>query len=117
MPTKLGQVTVAPEVIMEIVRQTALATPGVARLDIFQPRRASRLFSEKTGSGIALEIGENDLVTVDLFVIAEPDAPMLPLGRTLQREISRAIQEGLGMPVQEVNIHIQDVADRYAAAA
>ncbi|MBI3914343.1 MAG: Asp23/Gls24 family envelope stress response protein [Chloroflexi bacterium] len=116
MSENLGKVTVAPEVIMDIVRQTALATPGVARLDTFQPRRVKRWFSENSGAGIALAF-EDELITIDLYVIAEPDAQMLTLGQTLQREISRAIQDVLRMPVQEINVHIEDVADRFANAA
>ena len=116
MIENLGHVTVADEVIIEIIRQTALATPGVARLDIFRPRRVNRLLSDRAATGIALQI-EEDGIGIDLYVVAEPEAQMLPLGQILQREISRAISEGLGMRVKEINVHIEDVADRFAPAA
>jgi len=35
----------------------------------------------------------------------------------LQREVSRAIQDVVGMPVKEINIHIEDVADRVRSQA
>ncbi len=111
MEEHLGNVTIAPEVLVQLVRLTALATPGVARLVPTLTGNVRRLFGGKTGEGIEIEIEDNS-VTIDLYIVAEPDAQMLPLGQTLQREISRAVQDVVGMPVKEVNIHIEDVADR-----
>jgi uncharacterized alkaline shock family protein YloU len=116
MEGDLGTVTVAPEVLMTIVRLTALATPGVARLSANHPSSVRRLFSGKASKGIHLEI-EDAAVSIDLYVVAQPDAQMLPLGQTLQREISRAIHDVVGMPVKEINVHIEDVADRLASTA
>ena len=60
------------------------------------------------GSGVDLSIKE-DRVTIDLHVVAEPEANLLRLGQTLQNEVSRAIQDMVGMEVSAVNVHIQDV--------
>lgn len=111
MEENLGNVTVAPEVLVELVRLTALATPGVTRLAPTFSGNVRRLFRGKTGEGIEIEI-EDHAVSIDLYIVAEPDAQMLALGQTLQREVSRAVQDVVGMPVKEINIHIEDVADR-----
>ena len=110
MEENLGSVTIAPEVLLSLVRLTALATPGVARLYPRMPNSVRRLFSGKAAEGIKIEI-EGHTVTIDLYIVAEPDTQMLTLGQTLQREINRAINEVVGMPVKEINIHIEDVAD------
>jgi uncharacterized alkaline shock family protein YloU len=115
MEENLGNVTVAPEVLLSLVRLTALATPGVARLYAGMPSGVHRLFSGKVAEGIKIEI-EDHSVTIDLYIVAEPDAQMLTLGQTLQREINRAIHDVVGMPVKEVNIHIEDVADRLSTS-
>ncbi len=115
MEASPGAVTIAPEVLLDIVRLTALATPGVARLSSNNPNSFRRLFSGKAAEGIRVEI-EDSAVTIDLFIVAEPDAQMLQLGQTLQREISRAISDVVGMPVKEINIRIEDVAIRVATA-
>ena len=60
------------------------------------------------GSGVGLSVQE-DSVTIDLYVVADPEANLLHLGQTLQSEVSRAIQEMVGMEVAAVNVHIQDV--------
>ena len=110
MEENLGSVTIAPEVLLALVRFTALATPGVARLSAENPSGVYRLFSGKASRGILIEI-EDHTVSIDLYIVAEPDVQMLPLGQLLQREITRAVQDGVGMPVKEINIHIDDVAD------
>ena len=114
MEENQGTVTVAPEVLLSLVRLTALAAPGVARLAADFPSGVRRLFSGKAAEGIEIAI-EDNTVAIDLYIVAEPDAQMLTLGQTLQREVSRAIQDMIGMPVTEVNVHIEDVADRLPA--
>lgn len=105
-----GNVTVSPEVMVQLVRLNALATPGVAHLAPNFSSSVRRLFGGKAGEGIEIQI-EDNAVTIDLYIVAEPDTQMLPLGQTLQREIARAIQDVVGMPVKEINVHIEDVAD------
>ena len=106
-----GGVTIAPEVILDIVRLTALATPGVAALSPDHPNPMSRMLSGKVTRGIRLEL-EDRAVAIDLYIVVEPETPMLPLAHALQHEVSRAIQEVVGMPVRAVNIHVEDVADK-----
>jgi len=111
MEENLGNVTVSPEVMVQLVRLTALATPGVAHLAPNFSNSVRRLFGGKAGEGIEIQI-EDSTVSIDLYIVVEPDTQMLPLGQTLQREIGRAVQDVVGMPVKEINIHIEDVADR-----
>ena len=59
-------------------------------------------------SGVDLCVN-NSAATIDLYVVAEPEAHLLRLGRALQSEVSRAIQDMVGMEVLAVNVHIQDV--------
>jgi len=49
-------------------------------------------------------------VTVDVYLIARRGVDLLQMGRSLQNEITRAIQDIVGMEVREVNIHIEDIA-------
>jgi uncharacterized alkaline shock family protein YloU len=117
MEENLGNVTIAPGVLLSLVRLTALATPGVARLARRpgMPGGVRRLFSGEAAEGIKIEI-EDNTVAIDLYIVAQPDAQMLALGQTLQREINRAVSDVVGMPVKEINIHIEDVADRLSNA-
>ena len=116
MEENLGTVTVAPEVLLQLVQLTTLATPGVAGLSTENPSGVHRLFSGKASQGILLQI-QDSTVSMDVYVVAMPDAQMLQLGQTLQIEISRAIQDVVGMPVREINIHIDDVVDQVSGAS
>ena len=102
----VGKITVEPEVIETIARLSALAFPGVARL--ISPTGLKRLLKQ---DGVKLEIVGN-CVRLDLYVVTEADASMLTVGRQIQAEVTRAIQEMVGMEVESINIHIEDVAHR-----
>jgi len=109
MEQALGTVTIHPTVLTTVARLTSLATPGVARMsDEWRLNMERMLGRPGRGSGVGLSIQDNK-VMVDLYVVAEPEANLLHLGQTLQNEVSRAIQEMVGMEVLAVNVYIQDV--------
>ena len=101
---KIGKITIAPEVLETIARLTALAVPGVARLT--SPPGAPRLLRHD-GAEIKV-VGSS--VRVKLYVVTEPEANMLSVGRQIQAEVTRAIQDMVGMEVQSIDVHIEDVA-------
>jgi uncharacterized alkaline shock family protein YloU len=109
MEQALGTVTIHPTVLMTVARLTSLATPGVARMSDEWRLNVERVLGRSgRGSGVGLAIKDN-VVTIDLYVVAEPEANLLHLGQTLQNEVSQAIEGMIGMEVLEVNVHIQDV--------
>jgi len=101
---KIGKITIAPDVLKTIARLTTLAVSGVAR--IASPPGTWRLLRHDE---VGVEV-IGDSVRVELYVIVEPDVSMLSVGRQIQAEVTRAIQDMVGMEVQSVNVHIGDVA-------
>ncbi len=107
MEENSGLIMISPQVLTTIARQATLNVPGVVSMspgitfDRFLRRGKSR-----QGVRVAVEEGT---VSIDLFIIVEPQANMLRLGQEIQREVTRAIQDLVGMPVREVNVHIEDV--------
>ncbi len=99
----MGRITVEPEVLETIARLTALAVPGVARL---VPARSGSLLKGKDGVRITLRDGK---VLVDLYIAVESGHNFLTLGRQVQAEVTRAIQEMVGLEVEAVNVYIEDV--------
>jgi len=63
---------------------------------------------QRLDEGITIEV-EDDIVYLDLYIVVEPNVNLLKLGRRIQHDVTRAINDMLGMHVSEVNIHIQDV--------
>ena len=111
MEEKLGKVTIAPEVLVTIARLTTLATPGVVRMSTDWMGNVNRLLGRtSSGGGVRIEV-EDDAVTVDLYVIVEPGANMYNLGQAIQAEVTRAVNDMVGVTVRAVNIHIQDVEE------
>lgn len=101
---KIGKTTIAPEVLETIARLTALAVPGVAR--VVSPPGMQRLLRP---DGAKIEVTGNR-VHVEIYIVTEPKAHMLSVGRQVQAEITRAIQDMVGMDVESVDVHIEDVA-------
>ncbi len=99
-----GVVTVEPDVLETIARLTALDVPGVIGI---ADRDVDRFFGIASRA-VTVEVRE-DKVYVDLHLIAGPDISLLQLGRKVQYEVTRAIQKIIGMPVESVDIHIEDV--------
>jgi len=99
-----GRITVEPEVLETIARLTALAVPGVARL---APARTGRLIKGRDGVRITFRDGK---ILVDLYIVVESGHNFLSLGRQVQAEVTRAIQEMVGLEVEAVNVYIEDVA-------
>ena len=112
MGQKLGTVIISPAVLSTIARLTTQSVPGVARMACLG---VQRLFGSRRGGGVKVQVVD-DMVAVDLYIIAKSSASMLELSREIQCKVTRAIHEIVGMPVREVNVHIVDVTDEGAGA-
>ena len=98
-----GAVTVEPEVLETIARLAALEVPGVVRI---AKKDVDRILG--TGKSVCVLVKE-DAVAVILHIVAGPGISLLRLGQTVQYEVTRAIQQMIGMPVKSVDVHIEDV--------
>ena len=105
----VGRVTIAPQVLITIVRQTTLENESVERLAARAPRRSQRSGRRATAPGVEVIVDENG-VRATVHIIARPGVNMLRLGETLQTEIARAIEHMTGLQVADVNVFIDDVA-------
>jgi len=109
----LGKVSIAPNVLVTIVQKTAGAMPGVDRLSDNVPGVKRFLGLETAARGVQVGVVESN-VSVDVYLVARRGIDLLQMGRQLQSEITRAIEDIVGMSVQEVNVHIEDVATELA---
>lgn len=104
---KLGTVAISPAVLSTIARMAALSVPGVVRMS---PIGVDRLLSPRRADGVKVQLVD-ETVVLDLYLVAATDTNLLQLSREIQSKVTRAIHDIVGMPVQEVNVHILDVAD------
>ena len=109
MEEKLGKVIIAPGVLVTIASLTTLSTPGVVRMSAGWTDSMGRLLRRRALSdGVKIEVEDNS-VSIDLYIVVEQHVNMLKLSQEIQGEVSRAIQDMVGMTVRDVNIHIEDV--------
>ena len=104
-----GTVTIAPEVLVTIAQLTTQEVEGVHGMSPAWTRDVNRFFGHvHVGDGVQIKVEDTE-VTVDLYIIVDQNVNMLRLGRQLQSEVTRAIEEMVGMDVRSVNVHIEDV--------
>lgn len=106
-PQPPGKTTIAPEVLLTIVRLTALKVDGLSQLSTV-PGGVNRFFRRGYGDGVRIEI-EEDTVYADLYVILENNVNIREVSRALQKQVARAISEMVGMRVGRINVHIEDI--------
>ena len=116
MDEKLGKVTIAPNVLVTIVQKTSMSEPGVAQLCDNVPgvKRLLGIHTVSRGVGVSVE---GNSVAVNVHLRARRGVDLLEMGRNLQHEITRAMQDIVGMQVREVNIHIDDIATELSTEA
>jgi uncharacterized alkaline shock family protein YloU len=109
MDELLGEVTIAPNVLTTIVRQTTLEQRGVTRLTAIPPKMRGRIGSVRAADdGVFVALTEQG-VRVEVHLAAENGVNLLKLGETLQASITRAIEEMVCMTVASVDVYIDDV--------
>ncbi len=99
--------TVAPEVLTTIARLSALEVQGVSRFAEVAGG-VNRLFKKGVGDGVRIEVQDN-IALIDLHLIFKQDVNIREVSRNVQQNVTRAIQETVGMDVAEVNVHIEDI--------
>lgn len=102
-------VTIAPSVLLTIVRLATLDVAGVVRMGS-TPGGVDRLFRRvPAADGVQITI-EEGTVTGHLYVVADAAANLREMSVQIQKSVERSIREILGMKVGSVNVHIEDVA-------
>ena len=105
-----GTVTIAPNVLTTIVRMTTLAQPGVLRLSPRTPTGLGRMLSRgAVAEGMRVEVYDDNSVSIDVHVIADPSASLQDLGKVLQTQLVRAVEHMVGMDVRAVNVFIDEI--------
>lgn len=99
-----SSVTISPDVIRTIVRNTVLAMPSVRGLVDYS--RALRPRNRYRGVEVAL--GEDE-VSIQLHVTAASHVSLVELGKHIQAEVQNAIGEIIGLRVSAVDVYFEDV--------
>jgi len=102
-----GKTTVAPDVLVTIARLSALSVPGVSRMAQVSGG-VNRLFKRGIQDGVRIEV-EDNVIVANLYLVLKKDVNIREVSRNVQGQVTRALQEMVGMDVGEVEIHIEDM--------
>lgn len=102
-----GKTTIAPGVLVTIARLTALSIPGVVMMAP-TPSSVDRFLRRGSGEGVHVEV-KDGVVSVDLYLILKKDTYVRDVCRKVQSEVARAIEDMVGMPVERIDIHVEDI--------
>jgi len=102
-----GKTTIAPEVLITIARMATLSVPGVEAMAPVAGG-VNRLFQRGPENGVQITIRDG-IVSADIFVIVKEEVNIREVGRNVQQQVTRAIQEMTSMDVGRIDIHIEDI--------
>lgn len=103
----LDKTTITPDVLVTIARLSALSVPGVSRMaDV--TGGVNRLFKRGVHNGVRIEV-EDNLVVANLYLVVKKDYNLREVSRNVQEQVSRALQEMVGMDVGSIEIHVEDI--------
>ncbi len=103
-----GKTTISPDVLVTISGLTALSVPGVHSLAKI-PVGVNLIFKNRAEDGVCVTVDEKT-VSVDLYLNFDRDINVRDVSREIQKRVTRAISEMVDMQVQEINIHVEDIA-------
>jgi uncharacterized alkaline shock family protein YloU len=106
---KLGSVRIARRVLRTVIEEAALSVQGVARLAMNVSQWPHLIGRSLPVHGVALIVHE-DVVAIDLYLIAQPDVNLVAVGAAVQEAVGGAVDHILGMHASEINVYVQDVA-------
>ena len=109
-----GKTTVSPDVLVTIARYSALSVPGVSRMAQV-PGGVNRLFKRGLSEGVRIEV-EDNIVVANLYLVLKQHVNIREVGRNVQHQVARALQEMVGMEIGEIEIHIEDIDEDEEAA-
>jgi uncharacterized alkaline shock family protein YloU len=102
----VGATTIAPGVLFTIARLTALSVPGVVALAPVPG--VGRVVRRGGNVGVLLEV-RDQRVSVELHLILAANSNVRTVCRAVQAEVAQAVEQMVGMPVDRVDVHVQDI--------
>ena len=112
----IGRIEIAPEVLTTIAHYTPLSVEGVNQMAQI-PADVGRLFRRSARNhGVIMDFS-NGGISFEIYVLMEPHVNVLETSREVQEAIVEAIDKMVGIPVDIVNVHVEDVVDALDEAA
>ena len=104
----IGRIEIAPEVLTTIAYYATLGVEGVNKMAAV-PADVGRLFRRAVRQeGILLNYSDGEL-SFDIYIMMDPHVNVLEASRSVQSSVVEAIDKMVGISVDTVNVHVEDV--------
>ena len=104
----IGRIEIAPEVLTTIAHNTTTAVAGVNKMAAL-PADVGRLFRRSIRhDGVILDYSDGGL-SFDIYVLVDPHVNVLDTSKAIQAAVIESIDKMVGLSVDAVNVHVEDV--------
>ncbi|MDY6826645.1 MAG: Asp23/Gls24 family envelope stress response protein [Bacillota bacterium] len=109
LPSDLGAVKIADEVVSIIAGMAAADIDGVSSMSGGIGGGIAEVLGRRNLSkGVKVEVGEEE-AKIDVFIIVDYGARIPDVAWNIQESVKKAIETMTGLRVSQVNIHVQGV--------
>ncbi|WP_350269838.1 Asp23/Gls24 family envelope stress response protein [Brevibacterium sp. CBA3109] len=112
--TEMGNTTIAENVVAKLSGIAAREVPGVYSMGTAARRAFDTLTDRIPGSqtnvsgGVSVEKGEKQ-TAIDLTIVVGYGTSIVDVAEAIRRNVIRAVEQGTGLQIVEVNIEVTDV--------
>lgn len=109
IPSDLGTVRIADEVVAIIAGLAATEVEGVAGMSGGFAGGISEILGRRNLSkGVKVEVGENE-AAIELYIIVKYGARIPDVAWNIQENVKKAVETMTGLEASKINVHIQGV--------
>lgn len=105
-----GGVNISQDVVAVIAGSAALEVEGVASLHPVHSRDVGDLVARKGFARSIRTVINGDKLTLDVSIIAEVGSKVASVGNRVQKLVSEAVENSVGIKPEAVNVHISGVS-------
>jgi uncharacterized alkaline shock family protein YloU len=110
LPSELGAIRIADEVVSIIAGLAATEVDGVASMSGgIAGGIAEALGRKNLSKGVKVEVGEEE-AAVDLYLIVRYGSRIPDVAWAVQENVKKSIENMTGLKVVRVNVHVQGVS-------
>ncbi|MCR3922169.1 MAG: Asp23/Gls24 family envelope stress response protein [Firmicutes bacterium] len=110
IPTELGNIKIADDVVAIIAGLAATEVEGVAGMSGGLAGGIADILGKRNlAKGVKVEVGERQ-AAIDVFIIVKFGARIPDVAWKIQESVKKAIESMTGLEANKVNVHVQGVS-------
>lgn len=110
IPTELGNIKIADEVVAIIAGLAATEVEGVAGMSGGIAGGLADMLGKKNFSkGVKVEVGDKQ-AAIDLYIVVKFGARIPDVAWSIQENVKKAIESMTGLETTSINVHVQGVS-------